>query len=57
MNIIVRATEPTDIDAIRETMAQPRAYAGTLQVPLPSAEMWKKRGRAGVLVVLQRGMA
>ena len=43
MNIIVRATEPTDFDAIRETMAQPRAYAGTLQVPLPSAEMWKKR--------------
>ena len=43
MNIIVRATEPTDFDAIRETMAQPRTYAGTLQVPLPSAEMWKKR--------------
>ena len=43
MNIIIRATEPADFDAIRETMAQPRAYAGTLQIPLPSAEMWKKR--------------
>ena len=43
MNIIVRATEPTDFDAIRETMAQPRAYSGTLQVPMPSAEMWRKR--------------
>ena len=43
MNITIRATELADFDAIRETMAQPLAYAGTLQVPLPSAEMWKKR--------------
>ena len=43
MNITIRATEPADYDAIRETMAQPRAYAGTLQVPMPSTEMWKKR--------------
>ena len=43
MTIVIRATEPADFDAIRETMAQPLAYAGTLQVPLPSAEMWKKR--------------
>ena len=43
MNIIIRATEPADFDAIRETMAQPIALADTLQLPLPSAEMWKKR--------------
>ena len=43
MTIVIRATEPADFDAIRETMAQPLAFAGTLQVPLPSAEMWKKR--------------
>lgn len=43
MNITIRATEPADYDAIRETMAQPIAYAGTLQLPMPSAEMWKKR--------------
>ena len=43
MNITIRATELADFDAIRETMAQPLACAGTLQVPLPSAEMWKKR--------------
>jgi putative acetyltransferase len=43
VKITIRATEPADFDAIRETMAQPLAYAGTLQVPLPSAEMWKKR--------------
>jgi putative acetyltransferase len=43
MNILIRATEPADYDAIRETMAQPLAYAGTMQLPMPSAEMWKKR--------------
>ena len=43
MNIKIRATEPADYEAIAETMAQPRAYAGTMQLPLPSAEMWKRR--------------
>jgi L-phenylalanine/L-methionine N-acetyltransferase len=43
MTITVRAAEPGDYEAIRETMAQPRAQAQTLQLPLPSAEMWKKR--------------
>lgn len=43
MNIKIRAAEPGDYEAIRETMAQPIAYAGTLQLPLPSAEMWQKR--------------
>jgi L-phenylalanine/L-methionine N-acetyltransferase len=43
MTITVRAAEPSDYEAVRETMAQPRAQAQTLQLPLPSAEMWKKR--------------
>lgn len=43
MTITIRAAEPSDYDAIRETMAQPRAQAQTLQVPYPSLEMWKKR--------------
>jgi putative acetyltransferase len=43
MTITVRAAEPSDYDAIREVMSQPMAQAGTLQLPLPSAEMWKKR--------------
>jgi L-phenylalanine/L-methionine N-acetyltransferase len=43
MGITIRHAEPADYEAIRDTMAQPRAQAGTLQLPLPSAEMWKKR--------------
>ena len=43
MSIIIRAAEPADYEAIRDTMAQPVAQANTLQLPLPSAEMWKKR--------------
>ncbi len=43
MTITVRAAEPSDFEAIRETMAQPRAQAQTLQLPFPSLEMWKKR--------------
>jgi putative acetyltransferase len=43
MNIIIRAAEPGDFEGLRETMAQPIAQANTLQLPLPSAEMWRKR--------------
>ena len=43
MTITIRAAEPSDFEAIRETMAQPRAQAQTLQLPYPSLEMWKKR--------------
>ena len=43
MKITIRATEPTDYEAIRETMSQPMAQANTMQLPFPSADMWKKR--------------
>jgi putative acetyltransferase len=43
MKITIRAAEPDDFAAIRETMMQPIAQAQTLQLPLPSLEMWKKR--------------
>ena len=43
MKIISRAAEPDDYAGIRETMMQPMAQAQTLQLPLPSLEMWKKR--------------
>ena len=43
MNITIRAAEPTDIDAIRETMAQPIAQTMTMQLPFPTLELWKKR--------------
>lgn len=43
MNITIRAAEPADYDAFRETTSQPKAIRGTMQLPFPSAEMWKKR--------------
>ena len=43
MTIKIRAAEPGDFEAIRETMMQPLAQAMTLQLPLPTLEMWKKR--------------
>ena len=43
MNITIRASEPDDYDAIRETMMQPRAQSETLQVPYTSMEVFRKR--------------
>jgi putative acetyltransferase len=41
--VTIRRAEVGDAEAIRATMATPRAQAGTLQLPLPSLEMWRKR--------------
>src|SRR5207237_2106666 len=41
--IIVRRAEPADAEAIHETFLGPRAIAGTLQLPYPSVESWRKR--------------
>lgn len=43
MDILIRHVEPRDAAALRELHAQPEAYWGTLQVPFPTEEMWKKR--------------
>jgi putative acetyltransferase len=43
MTITIRAAEPDDYDAIRETMMQPRAQSETLQVPYTSQEVFRKR--------------
>jgi L-phenylalanine/L-methionine N-acetyltransferase len=43
MSIIVRAARLSDYAAICETMSQPLAQAMTLQLPLPTEELWKKR--------------
>ena len=43
MEIKVRRAEPEDYEALRRVFDGPRAVAGTLQLPLPSAEMWRKR--------------
>ncbi len=41
--IIVRRLEPSDYEAVYKIYCGPLAVRGTLQLPLPSAESWKKR--------------
>jgi putative acetyltransferase len=43
MDLRVRAAEPSDFEAVRRIYAAPRAQAGTLQLPYPSAETWRQR--------------
>ena len=43
MDITVRHTEPEDYEALHRIFSGPRVIAGTLQLPLPSAEMWRQR--------------
>jgi L-phenylalanine/L-methionine N-acetyltransferase len=41
--VVVRRAEPADAEAIHATFLGPRAIAGTLQLPYPSVEVWRKR--------------
>jgi putative acetyltransferase len=41
--IVIRRAEPADADAIHSTFSGPKVIAGTLQLPYPSIEMWRKR--------------
>jgi len=41
--ITIRRGNVDDAEAIRATFATPRAMAGTLQLPYPTADMWRKR--------------
>ena len=43
MNIEIRRVEPGDYKAVQQVHAQPNALRGTLQLPFPSEDMWKKR--------------
>ena len=43
MEITVRRTEPGDYEALHRIISGPKAIAGTSQLPLPSAEKWRKR--------------
>jgi putative acetyltransferase len=43
MDITVRHSEPEDYRALHRIFSGPRAIAGTLQMPFPRAEMWRKR--------------
>ena len=42
-HVNVRHAEPADYEAMHRIMSGPRAAAGTLQLPLQSAEAWRKR--------------
>ncbi|MGY0216721.1 GNAT family N-acetyltransferase [Endozoicomonadaceae bacterium StTr2] len=49
--ITVRALEDEDVPAMKALLEGPSAFAGTLQLPMPSRKMWKERlqaPRAGV---------
>jgi L-phenylalanine/L-methionine N-acetyltransferase len=41
--VIVRRTGPGDYEDLRRIFSDPRVVAGTLQLPLPSAELWRRR--------------
>jgi putative acetyltransferase len=41
--VIVRRTEPEYYGSLQRIFSGPRAMAGTLQLPLPSAEIWRRR--------------
>ncbi len=43
MKIVIRHAEPDDYEALHRIFSGPRVIEGTLQLPLPSAEMWHKR--------------
>ena len=39
----IRRAEPDDCSAIYEMFRSPKVYEGTLQIPYPSREQWRKR--------------
>ena len=43
MKIAIRHAEPGDYEAVHRIFAGPKARFGTLQLPFPSAEKWRKR--------------
>lgn len=43
MDITVRHAEPDDYKAVQNIFSGPKAVAGTLQLPFPPAELWRKR--------------
>lgn len=42
-NLHIRGAEPEDFPAFHEIYSRPRAFAGTLQLPYPSLDTWRKR--------------
>jgi putative acetyltransferase len=43
MSITIRRAEPGDYEAIYKIFCGPKATRGTLQMPYPSAELWRKK--------------
>jgi putative acetyltransferase len=43
MTITIRRTEPNDYEAVQHILASPKVVWGTLQLPFPSVEQWRKR--------------
>jgi len=43
MNITIRRAEPGDAEAVAKVFSGPKAIWGTLQIPFPSIEQWRKR--------------
>jgi L-phenylalanine/L-methionine N-acetyltransferase len=43
LNFQIRRLEPADYEAVYQIFCGPRAVWGTLQIPFPSAESWRKR--------------
>ena len=39
----MRSTEPRDAEALQAIYSRPLAMWGTLQLPFPGVEMWRKR--------------
>jgi putative acetyltransferase len=42
-DILIRHAELDDLPAIHEIYSCPKAFSGTLQLPYPSLELWRKR--------------
>ena len=43
MTITIRRVEPSDYEALQRIYAGPIVVWGTLQLPFPSVEQWRKR--------------
>ena len=43
MTLVIRRAEPGDYEAVRQVFTGPKVVWGTLQLPFPSAESWRKR--------------
>jgi len=43
MTITIRRSEPTDYEALHRIFTGPRVIWGTMQLPFPSVETWRKR--------------